>query len=99
MNQALLQYSYLQVMDLLTTLAFLVHGVQEGNPFVRAIIKFSPNPLTGLILVKVVALALGIYCWKAGKMRLLTRINWAFALVVAWNVGTIILSSPPFQHT
>ncbi len=98
MNQALLQYSYLQVMDLLTTMAFLVHGVQEGNPLVRAMINFSPNPLVGLILVKILALGLGLYCWKGGKMRMLTRINWAFALLVAWNVGTIILSSPTFQH-
>src|SRR5260370_9306861 len=34
-NQLLLQYSYLQILDFLTTIALLPLGVREGNPLVR----------------------------------------------------------------
>jgi len=89
-NQLLLQYSYLQMLDLLTTLAFLLHGVQEGNPLVRLALRYSSNPLGGLLLVKVLALSLGFYCWRCGRQRLLTRINFLFAIVVAWNLLALI---------
>ena len=93
MNQLLLQYSYLQVLDLLTTLAFMLHGVREGNPLVRMMMHMTTNPLGGLLLVKVIAVALGLYCWKVGRGRLLARINIAFALVVAWNLAALIVAA------
>ena len=93
MNQLLLQYSYLQVLDFMTTIAFLLHGIQEGNPLVRVALKVAPNPLGGLLLVKLLAVALGIYCWRAGRERLLLRINILFALVVAWNLVALIIGS------
>jgi hypothetical protein len=89
-NQLLLQYSYLQMLDLLTTVAFLLHGIHEGNPLVRLALRYSPHPLGGLLLVKTLALALGIYCWRCGHERLLTRINTLFAIVVAWNLLALI---------
>ena len=90
MNQLLLQYSYLQMLDLLTTVAFLLHGVQEGNPLIRLALRYSSHPLGGLLLIKMLALALGIYCWRCGRERLLTRINILFAVVVAWNLVALI---------
>ena len=90
MNQLLVQYSYLQMLDLLTTLAFLLHGVQEGNPLIRLALRYSSHPLGGLLLIKMLALALGIYCWRCGRERLLTRINILFAVVVAWNLVALI---------
>lgn len=90
MNQLLLQYSYLQMLDLLTTVAFLLHGVQEANPLVRLVLRYSSHPLGGLLLVKVLALGLGVYCWRCGRQRLLTRINILFAIVVAWNLIALI---------
>ena len=90
MNQLLLQYSYLQMLDLLTTVAFLLHGVHEANPLVRLALRYSAHPLGGLLLVKMLALALGIYCWRCGRQRLLTRINVLFAIVVAWNLVALI---------
>ena len=97
MNQLLLQYSYLQVLDFMTTVAFLLHGVHEGNPLVRAAIHLSPNPLSGLLAIKVLAVGLGIYCWKGGRDRLLVRINILFAIVVAWNLAALILGSVSFN--
>ena len=93
MNQLLLQYSYLQVLDLLTTMAFMLHGVREGNPLVRMMMHVTTNPLGGLLLVKVVAVALGFYCWKVGRGRLLSRINIVFALIVAWNLAALIVAA------
>jgi len=92
-NQLLLQYSYLQVLDFLTTVAFLLHGVQEGNPLVRVALRYAPHPLGGLLAVKLAAVALGLYCWHRGRSKLLTRINWMFALVVVWNMAALIVAS------
>lgn len=89
----MLQYSYLQVLDFMTTIAFLLQGVKEGNPLVRLALQYAPNPLGGLLLVKLLAVGLGLYCWKVGKQRLLTRMNVMFALVVAWNLGALIIGS------
>ena len=93
MNQLFLQYSYLQMLDFMTTLAFLLNGVGEANPLVRFALQYSPNPLGGLLLVKLVALALGVYCWRAGRQRLLGRINVLFAVLVAWNLLALITNS------
>jgi hypothetical protein len=89
----MLQYSYLQVLDFMTTVAFLVQGVREGNPIVRLALAYAPNPLGGLLLVKLLAVCIGLYCWKVGKQRLLGRMNVMFALVVAWNLGALIMGS------
>lgn len=92
-NQLLIQYAYLQVLDLLTTLAFMLHGVHEGNPLVRFMMHSTTNPLNGLLVVKLMAVGLGLYCWKLGRGRLLARINIIFALIVAWNLGALIMAS------
>lgn len=93
MTAAFWHYSYLQVLDFLTTLAFLLVGVQEGNPLVRLAIEFSPSPVFGLLAVKAVALALGVYSLLSGRFRLLQRMNLVFALVVAWNLVALIVGA------
>ena len=89
----MLQYSYLQVLDFMTTVAFLLQGVQEGNPMVRLALRYAPNPIGGLLFVKLLAIGLGIYCWKVGKQRLFARMTVMFAGVVAWKLGALILGS------
>lgn len=93
MNQLLLQYSYLQVLDFLTTIAFMINGVREGNPLVRLAVQYSPHPLGGLLAVKAAAMALGLYCWTRGRDRLLSRMNLLFALLVAWNLAALIIAT------
>lgn len=93
MTQLLITFGYLQLLDLLTTVAFLVQGVREANPLVRFAIEVSPNPLTGLVAVKIAAMLLGLYCWRFGRNRVLGRINVMFALVVAWNLTALIVGS------
>ena len=92
-SSLLWQYSYLQVLDFLTTIAFLVNGVREGNPLVRLALGVGANPITGLLVVKFLAILLGFYCWRVGKRQLLSRINLLFALLVAWNLVALILTS------
>jgi hypothetical protein len=91
-NQLLIQYSYLQVLDFLTTVAFLISGVQEANPLVRFVLNYGPDPLGGLLAVKIMAVGLGLFCWWKGRQRLLKRINMMFAGVVAWNLTALILA-------
>jgi hypothetical protein len=90
-----LQYSYLQVLDFLTTLAFLMHGVREANPLVRFFVGASSSPINGLLIVKLLAVLLGVYCWRMGRGKLLGRINILFAALVAWNLVALILSGVP----
>ena len=93
----LVQYSYLQILDFLTTVAFLVQGIQEGNPLVRLAMQVTSNPMIGLLMVKVLAVGLGVYCWHGGRYRTLNKINLLFAVVVAWNLISLIVGSVQFR--
>jgi hypothetical protein len=93
MTSLILQYSYLQILDLLTTTAFLLNGVHEANPLVKAMMRATSSPLGGLLVVKLLAVALGLYCWRVGKGSLLKRINVFFALLVIWNILALIAGS------
>jgi len=93
LNPLLWQYSYLQILDFLTTVAFLVNGVREGNPLVRIALSVGSNPIASLLAVKFLAVLLGFYCWRVGKRQLLTRMNLLFALLIAWNLVALILAS------
>jgi len=93
LNQLLWEFSYLQILDFLTTVAFLLHGVREGNPLVRLALSAGANPLASLLAVKLLAIMLGLYCWYRGRRQLLFRINILFALLVAWNLVALILRS------
>jgi hypothetical protein len=89
----LLGYTYLQILDVLTTLAFLVHGVGEGNPVVQFLMSSSGSPFAGLIGVKVVAILLGVLCQVMNRFNSLRRANILFAVLVVWNLLALILSS------
>ncbi|MBI4908200.1 MAG: hypothetical protein HY820_31530 [Acidobacteria bacterium] len=93
MTQSLVAYSYLQLLDLLTTIAFLLHGVEEGNPVVRFALRNFSNPFAALLAVKLVALALGLYCWRVDRRVLLSRMNLLFAILVAWNLLALIVKT------
>jgi hypothetical protein len=87
-----MQFAYLQALDLLSTTAFLLRGVQEGNPLVRFAMAISPNPVIGLAMVKVMAVLLACAALRMGKEQFLTKINWFFALIVAWNLFCLVLA-------
>lgn len=77
----------------MTTLAFLLHGVREANPLVSSMLRMTPHPIGVLLAVKFAAAALGVFCWKMGRERLLQRINILFAVIVVWNILAIIIGS------
>jgi hypothetical protein len=91
--QQILQYVYLQVLDFLTTIAFLLSGVEEGNPLVRFSMQAAGNPLGGLLAVKLLALMLGIYCCWSRRRRALACANGFFALLVVWNLAALIVAA------
>lgn len=86
-----LHFTYLQILDVLTTLAFLTQGIGEANPVVRLFIQVAPNPFLGLAAVKCAAVLLAIYCWRAGRSKLLFKANVFFALLVVWNLSALVL--------
>ena len=90
---ALVQFSYLQLLDLLTTVAFLMTGVREANPVVLAMMNYADHPLIGLALVKMLAVGLGLYCWRKGRMGILSKANMFFAALVAWNLVALVLAA------
>lgn len=93
MTHLIVQYSYLQVLDFLSTIAFLAYGVQEGNPLVRYCIEVTSSPVAGLLVVKGGAVLLGIIAWRMNRHRLLARVNVFFALLVTWNLFALILGA------
>lgn len=90
MTALLLNYSYLQVLDLLTTSAFLLAGVREANPLVVIAMKLAPNAIVGLAVVKTMALVLGLICWWTSKSRLLKGATVFYAVLVAYNLVCLI---------
>ena len=87
----LLQFTYLQILDVLTTLAFLMQGVGEANPLVRLMMEMAPSPLLGLVMVKSAAVMLAIYCWRTGRARLLLKANVFFAILIVWNLCALVI--------
>lgn len=87
----LLNYAYLQLLDLLTTGAFLLAGVKEANPIVIMAMGLAANPLLGVAAVKALALVLGLLCWWTNRGRLLKIATAFYAVLVAYNLVCLIL--------
>ena len=92
MTTSIVLFTYFQFLDLLTTVIFLLHGVREANPLVKYALTAAPTPLVGLLLIKAIALSLGIYCCLQGRQKLLLRMNIFFAALVSWNLVALIVS-------
>ena len=86
----LIQFCYLQLLDVLTTLVFLTGGVKEANPVVHFMLIATPSPLLGLLSIKLLAIALAFYCWRSARNRLLLIANMFFAGLVAWNLFALL---------
>jgi hypothetical protein len=83
---ALLAFIGLQVLDTLTTLLFLRHGVHEANPLVRAALASSADPGIALGLPKVLAIVLASVAWYSGRKSLLRKVNVLYLVFVVWNL-------------
>ena len=94
-SNRLVQFAYLQALDLLSTVAFLMHGVGEANPVVRWSMSVAPSPVGGLLAVKAIGIIFAIYCVQSQRDRLLSRINVFYAGLIVWNMVCLVLAS---QH-
>ena len=79
----------LQGLDVLTTLAFLSKGLEEGNPLVHWALNTSHMHWPGLVLTKLIAVVIGQYCYRSGRMGLLRWANTGYSLVIGWNLIAI----------
>ena len=93
----LAEFVYLQLLDVLTTIAFLLQGVGEGNPIVRWVIRYGPHPIGSLFLMKAVAVAMAIVCVYRHREGLLRKVNIFFAVVVLYNLAVLIITSAAVQ--
>ena len=83
-----LLFVLLQVGDFVTTWIVLKTGGGEGNPIVKHLMLFGT--LQGLLLSKVLLLAIATIAVKLKKMRVIRTCNIVFALIVAWNLSVVV---------
>ena len=93
----LAEFVYLQLLDVLTTIAFLLQGVSEGNPIVKWAIRWGPHPIGSLVMLKGVAVALAIYCVYRHREGVLRKANIFFAVIVLYNLAVLLMTSPAIQ--
>jgi hypothetical protein len=93
MNSLLLQYIYLQSLDALTTIFFLRSGLGEANPLLRKFIEVCSSQVFGIAVFKLLALGLGLYCWRVKRHKTLVRANVFYALLIGWNLLALIAGS------
>lgn len=85
--KALILFILLQAADFATTVAAINFGGAEQNPLVAHMMGFGG--INGLLLAKVIALAIGGAAAAAGKNRGIRVANFAFAAIVVWNLSII----------
>lgn len=82
-------FLYLQLLDALTTWLGLRLGLAEASPFIQFLMHFGP--LAGLAGSKVVAVALGAVCVWRRRYRVISLINYWYAILVIWNFALILM--------
>ena len=87
MPKVFLVFAFLQFADLGTTLTVFRLGGVEENPLVQHLM--SVGSVEGVILAKVLALAIGGACVIAAKHRALRIANVVFTGIVVWNLSIL----------
>lgn len=90
---------YFQILDLLTTILFMTHGIPEFNPITRFFIMHFG--LWGLIFLKVllvttiVAMYFRVMLHKnqLNLSRVISRVNYFYSVVVGWNICSAFLAA------
>jgi hypothetical protein len=86
-------FVFLQFLDGLTTLIFLRKGIVEGNPLVSWSMAAIHVPWAGLIAVKMMAVMIGFYCCRTGRIGFLHRANLGYSAIVAWNLFALLIGA------
>lgn len=82
-----LTFVFLQVADVVTTMTALQMGGGEKNSLLMHLMAIGS--LQGLVLSKVIVLAIAVVAVLAGKRNVLRWSNVVYAGVVAWNLTII----------
>lgn len=88
----------LQSVDFTTTYIGLHIGLSEASPFINTLMHMS-NPMTGLLLSKLIAIILGGYCVLQKRFSFLVKISWWYLIIDAWNLRElyVMLKYHPFH--
>lgn len=78
----------LQMLDVLTTLMGLRLGAQEASLFIGRLM--NAGPVAGLLISKILAVALVATALKFRRTRVIVFLNYWFAVVVSWNLLLIL---------
>ena len=84
-------FIYLQLLDLLTTLVGFKMGAGEASPFIRFLMQ--AGPATGVMISKLIALALGGLCLYLKKQHLIRWATYWYGALVVWNL-VVMLAAP-----
>jgi hypothetical protein len=93
----LAEFIYLQLLDILTTIAFMMQGVGESNPIIRWVIREGPHPIWALFMLKGGVVLLALFCLYSSRERVLRKVNVFFACLIVYNLVALILSNPAIQ--
>ncbi len=81
----------LQALDVLTTLLGLRLGASEASTFVGRLMHFGP--VAALCISKAFAIILASAALGFRRPRVIVFLNYWFALLITWNLATIILAA------
>jgi hypothetical protein len=84
----------LQALDVLTTLIGLRMGAREASVFVGRLLELGPT--AGLLVSKCFAVILAAAALGFRRPRVIVFLNLMFAVVIAWNLLTILASLAAF---
>jgi hypothetical protein len=84
----------LQALDVLTTLIGLSMGAREASLFVGRMLALGP--VAGLLVSKCFAVILVSAALAFQRPRVIVFLNLMFAVLVAWNLATILISLARF---
>ena len=80
----------LQALDILTTLIGLRLGASEASTFVGRLMHFGP--VAGLCISKLFAIILASAALGFHKPRVIVFLNYWFAVIITWNLATIVFA-------
>ena len=85
---SLIVFVSLQTLDILTTLIGLRVGAAEGSIFVSRLMRLGP--FNALLISKILAVFLVALALRVKRPRVVVFLNYWFAVIVSWNLFTII---------
>ncbi|HTS62507.1 MAG TPA: DUF5658 family protein [Candidatus Acidoferrales bacterium] len=86
---SLTTFLVLQILDILTTLLGLQMGAREASLFIGRLMH--AGPVAALLIAKLFAVLLVTVAMRFKRPRVVVFLNYWFAAVVSWNLGTILV--------